>query len=58
MPHYVSIRQASEIAGVARRTIYNWIAKKIVEVKYTPSGKTVINSESLQLKDKKNVTHS
>lgn len=38
---------AAAIAGVSVRTIYNWMAKGLVEIRLTPSGHKRIVAESL-----------
>lgn len=42
-----SVNQACEIVGVSRRTLYNWMAKGLVEVRRTPSGTPRIVISSL-----------
>jgi excisionase family DNA binding protein len=43
----VSIMQASALAGVSRRTIYNWIAANKVEYKRTAGGSIRIFVDTL-----------
>lgn len=38
---------AARLAGVSRRTIYNWAAKGLIETRYTPSGKLRVVVASL-----------
>lgn len=47
----VSILKACEIAGVSRRTIYNWIALKKVEYKRTIGGSIRIYADTLWRRD-------
>ena len=46
---FVSINEAAGIAGVSRRTIYNWVADKKIEYKRTVSGSIRIKASSLWL---------
>ena len=43
----VSIEQAATLAGVARRTIYYWIAKRLIRTQRVASGRIRIERESL-----------
>ena len=43
----ISIRQAGELVGVSRRTIYNWIASGKVEYVRTAGGSTRIFVDTL-----------
>ncbi len=38
VPALLSVTDAAITAGVSRRTIYNWIARKQIELVYTASG--------------------
>lgn len=44
---YVNIDQAAEIAGVCRRTIYNWLKTGRVTFVRTPSGSIRIDPDTL-----------
>ena len=44
---YVNILQASAIAGVSRRTIYNWLAQGKLSTVRTPGGRIRIDRASL-----------
>ena len=43
----VTIMEACTIAAVSRRTIYNWLGKGWLVVRYTPSGTVRIAASSL-----------
>ncbi len=43
----VRINVAAQIAGVARRTMYNWIQRGWVEVRYLPNGATLVVVSSI-----------
>ena len=43
-----TIAQAMALADVSRRTIYYWISRGWVEVRYTPSGQRRVVISSLQ----------
>ena len=43
----VDIPTAARMAGVSIRTVYNWIARDRVAVRYTPSGKRRVVVSSL-----------
>jgi hypothetical protein len=43
----VRVPDAAAIAGVSTRTVYGWIARKLVEVRYTPTGAVRVVVESL-----------
>lgn len=43
-----TIAQAMALAGVSRRTIYYWIDKDWVKVRYTPSGMIRVVVSTLQ----------
>lgn len=43
-----TIPEAMRLARVSRRTIYHWITKNWVEVRYTPSGHMRVVTASLQ----------
>lgn len=43
----VSIRQACELAGVSRRTLYNWMDAGKVEFRYTAGGSRRIFEDTL-----------
>lgn len=45
---FVTINRAADLAGVSRRTIYNWIAAKRVQVATSPSGTRRILASSLR----------
>lgn len=45
---FVTITRAADMAGVSRRTIYNWIAAKRVQVATSPGGRPRILAESLR----------
>lgn len=47
----VNIVQAMAIAGVCRRTIYNWIHAEWVEIARTPSGQVRIFADTLLTPD-------
>lgn len=51
-PEAVRINVAAEIAGVCRRTMYNWIARGWVTRKFTPSGATLVVVSSLTLDER------
>ena len=44
---YVNVKQAMEIAGVSRRTIYNWMEQGKLRTVRTPSGRPRIDPASL-----------
>jgi excisionase family DNA binding protein len=44
----VTIQEACAIAGVTRRTIYNWIAQNNIQYVRTPSGHVRIFRDTLQ----------
>lgn len=44
----VTVNEATAIAGVSRRTIYNWIASKRVRVSRAPGGSLRIDADSLR----------
>jgi excisionase family DNA binding protein len=44
---WITIMRACEVAGVSRRTIYNWIEKQLVTTKRTAGGSTRILESSL-----------
>ncbi len=46
-----TVPEAMAIAAVSRRTIYHWIQKGWVTVRYTPSGQVRIVAASLQQLD-------
>ena len=46
-PEAVRINVAASIAGVSRRTIYNWIARGWVECRFLPNGATLVVVSSL-----------
>ena len=52
IPPAVHINEAADIAGVCRRTIYNWIAAKRVQVRYLPSGAQLVLVSSLILDER------
>ena len=52
--HFVSVRQACEVAGVSRRTIYNWYAAGRLETQRTPGGNLRIRVGSLTRRDERN----
>ena len=43
-----TIKQAMTLAHVSRRTIYYWIARKWIDVRYTPSGQIRVVVSTLQ----------
>ncbi len=43
-----TIAQAMALTGASRRTIYYWITKGWVDVRYTPSGKARVVVSTLQ----------
>ncbi len=43
-----TIAQAMALARVSRRTIYYWIARKWIDVRYTPSGQIRVVVSTLQ----------
>jgi hypothetical protein len=43
----VSIPHAAILTGMSKRTIYGWIERKLVEVRYTPAGHLRVVVESL-----------
>lgn len=43
-----TIHQAMTLADVSRRTIYYWIAREWVDVRYTPSGQVRVVVSTLQ----------
>jgi len=48
---YVNIRHAGEIAGVSRRTIYNWLAEGKLSYVRTAGGSVRIDRASLLHED-------
>lgn len=43
-----TIAQAMALADVSRRTIYNWMARGWIEVRFTPSGQRRVVISTLQ----------
>lgn len=43
----VTIKQACELVGVSRRTIYNWINQGLIETIYTAGGSQRIIADTL-----------
>jgi predicted site-specific integrase-resolvase len=46
-PDLLTISDAMTLAGVSRRTIYNWLAKRWIDAVYTVSGRPRILAASL-----------
>lgn len=43
----VRVNVAAKLAGVCRRTIYAWISRGLVDVRYSPSGAVLVVVSSL-----------
>ena len=46
-PDVLTITAAARLVGVSRRTIYNWIGRRLIDVIYTVSGNPRIVTASL-----------
>lgn len=44
---YVSINRATELTGLSRRTIYNWLKRGLLRTQTLASGRTLIARDSL-----------
>jgi hypothetical protein len=44
---HLSVARASEVAGVTRATMYNWINRDLVHTVVRPSGRKFVCTESL-----------
>ena len=47
MTEWITIMQATKIAGVCRRTVYNWLATGKLTCVYTPGGRRRIDRAAL-----------
>lgn len=48
----LTVNEAAEAVGVSRRTMYVWIAKKIVQIRRVASGKIYVYEDTLFSKER------
>lgn len=51
LPNAVTINEAATFFGVSRRTIYNWIAGRKLQIGRTPGGNVRVYTDSLTLSE-------